>query len=90
MRHSHKVQFKHVSDVYCICQMTLASPNESKITISSEIDDACWMPLKEFRQKNRHPMLERAMQMVAEGKGLREDEMESTLPGKPTFRLYSY
>lgn len=89
VRHSHKVQFGCVSDVYLICLMSLVNPVEHQITIDSEIEDACWMPLVEFREKNNHPMLEQALKVVNEGKGLEENVMESTLKNRPKFRLYS-
>jgi ADP-ribose pyrophosphatase YjhB (NUDIX family) len=86
VRHSHKIQFGR-SDVYIICRMKALSED---IQIDSEIEDAKWISLQEFKGFNKHPMLDRVADLLSQdAKGLKEETMESTIPGRLPFKLYS-
>jgi len=88
VRHSQKVQFGR-SDIYFIAAMKLANPENDAIKIDhSEIDEAKWMPIDEFRAVNKSAMLEAALKQLDNSKGLNEEIMPSSIPGKAAFRLY--
>jgi ADP-ribose pyrophosphatase YjhB (NUDIX family) len=89
VRHSNNIQFGR-DDIYVICKMGLANPEDAakKIKVDAEIEDAIWMPLKEFQATTKHPMLQKVVELlVNDAKGLKETEMPSPIRGR-NFKLY--
>jgi ADP-ribose pyrophosphatase YjhB (NUDIX family) len=99
VRHSNNIQFGR-DDIYVICKMQLESTSASasassgdttsaqKITIDAEIDDAVWMPLGQFKESTKHPMLQKVADLLLKDtKGLTETEMPSPVRGR-SFKLY--
>jgi 8-oxo-dGTP pyrophosphatase MutT (NUDIX family) len=85
VRHSHNVQFGR-SDIYVICRLKALS---QEIKVDSEIDDAKWMPVDEFKANNKHLMLGKVCDIVSSGqRGLKEETMKSAIPGRDPFKLY--
>ena len=90
--------------MYVICRMSLATnpsaghENNSSggkapvITIDSEIEDAKWISLREFRQGTPHPMLQAATDLLLNNnqqqQGLKESSMPSLVPGRNELKLY--
>lgn len=98
VRHSHNIQFGR-SDVYVICKMSLGrnkSPGQldsiekqMEITVDQEIDNAKWVPLREFKELNKHPMLACVADiLLADAPGLIETEMPSPVKNRGPFKLY--
>ena len=97
LRHSHNIQFGR-SDMYVICRMSLDSNSSNSsggkeaptITIDSEIEDAKWISLQEFRQATSHPMLRAVTDLLLNNQqqGLKETTMPSLVPGRKEFKLY--
>lgn len=88
VRHSHEVQFGR-SDVYIICMLRTHRPSgEDIIKVDPEIDDAVWMPFDEFKQINRHSMIQKVLEKVHLPNALVEHTMESVVPGRKPFKLY--
>jgi ADP-ribose pyrophosphatase YjhB (NUDIX family) len=86
VRHSHNIQFGR-SDVYVICKMALAGSTD--IIVDQEIENAKWMPLKEFKDINKHPMLACVADLlIADCGGLIESTMPSPIKNRADFKLY--
>lgn len=87
VRHSHNIQFGR-SDLYVICRLTL-DQKDLAIKVDSEIEDAAWVTLKDFRADTLHPMLQTVADMlIAQKTGYKESTMPSLVPGRKTFKLY--
>jgi ADP-ribose pyrophosphatase YjhB (NUDIX family) len=85
-RNQHNVQFGR-SDIYVIAEMEAQT---EAIRVDSEIEEARWMPLEEFRGATSHPMLQRALaQVTTPSAGFKGTVMKSTIPGRAPFTLYS-
>lgn len=94
MRHSHNIQFGR-SDIYVICKMSLGRnkldsiEKQMEITVDQEIDNAKWVPLREFKELNKHPMLACVADiLLADAPGLIETEMPSPVKNRGPFKLY--
>lgn len=94
VRHSHNIQFGR-SDVYVICKMSLGGnkldsiEKQMEITVDQEIDNAKWVPLREFKELNKHPMLACVADiLLADAPGLIETEMPSPVKNRGPFKLY--
>ena len=94
VRHSHNIQFGR-SDVYVICKLSLNvgdsadMEKQMEIVVDQEIENAKWMPLKEYKEVNKHPMLACVADILLAGNvGLIESEMPSPVKNRGPFRLY--
>lgn len=68
-----------LSDVYCVCRLTLAGPAE--ITFDpNEISEATWMPLRTYLAEQSHPML---IAVLERNFGLRRAQDMDDLPEGP-------
>mmetsp|Transcript_25307 Transcript_25307/g.24212 ORF Transcript_25307/g.24212 Transcript_25307/m.24212 type:complete len:296 (-) Transcript_25307:64-951(-) len=87
VRHSHNIQFGR-SDIYVICKMALAS-SSTDIIVDQEIENARWMPIKDFKDVNKHPMLACVADLlIADCGGLTETTMPSPVKNRADFKLY--
>ena len=88
VRVSHNIQFGN-DDIYMICKMKLLSDNNGN-KIDNEVEDITWTPLKTFKKENKHPMLDKIIDLLIyqPGAGLKETTMDSTIPGRKNFKLY--
>jgi len=74
-------------DVYVICRLKALSKD---IVVDEEIEDARWMPVKEFEAQATHPMMLFVCKLLNKhATGFTENTMKSVLPGRPTFKLYA-
>ena len=94
VRHSHNIQFGR-SDVYVICKLSLNVGDsvdiekQMEIVVDQEIENAKWMPLREFKEINKHPMLACVADiLLSDNAGLIESEMPSPVKNRGPFRLY--
>jgi hypothetical protein len=61
------------SDAYFVCRL---KPLTTEIILDDELEAAVWMPIKEFRKVNKHPMLDKVAQLVLDNvPGYKEIEM---------------
>lgn len=84
-RHSHDLQWGR-GDMYVVCR---CEPQSSEIRVDSEIDDATWMPLAQFKKENKHEMMAKILQNLDNGISFRESTMRSIVPGRKPFKFYS-
>ena len=97
VRHSHNIQFGR-GDVYVICRLGLGVADgvkdvneQMKIVVDQEIENAKWIPLTEFKNTNKHPMLACVADILlsdAPDLGFVESEMPSPVKNRGSFRLY--
>lgn len=90
VRVSHNIQFGN-DDIYVICKMNLLADNKGN-KIDNEVEDITWSQLTTFKKENKHPMLDKIIDLLITnqpGTGLKEITMDSTIPGRKPFKLYS-
>ena len=93
IRQQHKLAFG-VSDFYIVTR--LAAITDELHLCSSEIQDARWVPLKQFREEASHPILKTVAQLTegleeeneAASGDIVETEHPSILPNRPPYKLY--
>jgi len=93
LRHQHNLSFG-VDDIYVVAR--LAALTEELRLCSSEIQDARWVPLKQFQEEASHPILKTVAELTkglvsAEGAtagDIVEREHPSILPNRPPYKLY--
>ena len=62
VRVSHNIQFGN-DDIYIICKMKLLSDNKNN-KIDNEVEDITWTPLTSFKKENKHPMLDKIIDLL--------------------------
>ncbi len=94
IRQQHNVAFGR-SDFYVVTRLQ-ALTDELRLC-STEIQDARWVPLKQFREEASHPILTTVAQLTqgleeeeagAVGGDIVETEHPSILPNRPPYKLY--
>ncbi|TFJ85757.1 hypothetical protein NSK_003261 [Nannochloropsis salina CCMP1776] len=93
LRHQHQQSFG-VDDIYVVTRLQ-ALTDELRLC-SSEIQDARWVPLKQFQDEASHPILRTVAELTrgwGQGEGpvrgdIVEREHPSILPGRPPYKLY--
>ncbi|CAM9732387.1 unnamed protein product [Choristocarpus tenellus] len=64
VRHQHDMQFGN-GDLYFICRLLPTGGGNLDISkCSHEIEDACWMPLEQFKRETKHSMLAKVADML--------------------------
>ena len=89
-RHSLNMQWGR-GDVYVVCKCL---PLTSEIKIDSEIDDATWMHVEEYKKQTSAEMMRKIIGDLplyggSGGGELRESTLTSLIPGRGKFKFYS-
>lgn len=86
IRHSHNTQFGR-DDIYALCLLKLTEKSQ-QIVIDSEIDDAQWIKIKDFKEINKAALNEKVLWLLEQQSGLVEEVLPSIAPNRPPFRIY--
>jgi len=59
--------------------------------LDNEVEDITWKSLPSFKKENQHPMLDKVIDLLITNQptGLKGSSMNSTIPGRANFKLYS-
>jgi hypothetical protein len=87
-RNQHKVQWGR-DDLYAVCRLELLDEAQEICVDTKELDDACWMPLTDFKAQNKNAMLDYVADLLLhDHPGFMETEMSSTVPHRRDYKLY--
>ena len=100
VRHTHGMQFKR-SDLFFVCRLSPLLDDDGSlpepVPQSGEIEDACWLPVDEYREmvnsddeNVRHPMMQQIMKLVDQGPDhdMQRTVLSSVVPGRKSSPLY--